>query len=234
MNFSQRVKSLFKKKNQSDLELFLSQFDIFPSENELTTYQKAFTHKSVSSKNSNERLEFLGDSVLDLVISNYLFEKYPNKKEGILTQFRSKLVRRSFLDGLAKAIEIPKLLKDDIDHDKSNSSIYGNAFEALVGAIFLHKGYSFTEKLLINNILIKTGSLNKILNTTFDFKSKLLEKCAKKNQQIDIKTKETSPNSGIFESIVIQNEVIIAKAHAKSKKKAEQRACKLVLEKYNS
>ncbi len=151
----------------------------------LYLYKLAFRHKSVAmivkdgSKNSNERLEFLGDAVLGSVVAELLFKKYPFKGEGFLTEMRSKIVSRVHLNQLGRKLGLDELMQYDariINYaPKSNSSLLGDAFEALIGAIYLDKGYGFTKDFLITRIIKPHVDIQTLEETESNFKSRLIE-----------------------------------------------------------
>src|ERR1051326_6769956 len=147
----------------------------------ISLYKPAFRHNSVAKeikdgvKDSNERLEFLGDSVLGVVIAHYLFQKYPYKDEGFLTKMRSKIVSRDHFNQLSKKLGLNKFISHYTDPGLKHSSMHGDAFEALIGAIYLDKGFSFTQNFILNRILKFHVDVEKIIETETDFKSKLIE-----------------------------------------------------------
>lgn len=149
-------------------------------------YRLAFRHKSVAvpikegAKNSNERLEFLGDAILGSVVAEILFKKYPYKDEGFLTEMRSKIVSRAHLNQLARKIGINEVIKYDArmtQYPSKQSSLLGDAFEALVGAVYLDKGYTFTKNFLISRIIKPHVDINLLEETETNFKSRLIEWC---------------------------------------------------------
>ena len=123
-------------------------------------YQEAFTHSSVNLKNSNgqtinfERLEFLGDALLASIVAEYLFEYYPNAKEGELTKLRAKIVSRSKLNEIGKQMDLFKFAKISNPHKNFGEDIHGNLLESLIGAIFVDKGYIKTKKYIVNEIIL--------------------------------------------------------------------------------
>jgi len=143
-------------------------------------YKLALRHKSAAiefvngERLSNERLEFLGDAILDAVVAHYLFKLFPLRDEGFLTQMRSKIVNRQQLNSLSHRLGLDDYIftNHDLSHTKS---INGNALEALIGALFLDKGFGFAEKVIINRILKTHFDLDELQNKDFNFKSKLLE-----------------------------------------------------------
>lgn len=152
----------------------------------LKLYQMAFRHKSVAKaikegvKNSNERLEFLGDAVLGSVVAELLFKLYPYKDEGFLTEMRSKIVSRANLNQLSRKLGFDKLIQYDartISYPTKQGSILGDAFEAIVGAVYLDKGYQFTREFLLTRIIKPHVDIHLLENTETNFKSRLIEWC---------------------------------------------------------
>lgn len=156
-------------------------------------YRMAFRHRSVAiilkngTKNSNERLEFLGDAVLGAVIADELFKRYPYKTEGFLTEMRSKIVSRVNLNQLAKKLGLDELIEYDnriVNFPTKQSSLLGDAFEALIGAIYLDKGYEFTHNFLLMRIIKPHIDILTLENTETNFKSKLIEWCQRQGKDI--------------------------------------------------
>jgi ribonuclease III len=150
----------------------------------LALYRMAFRHRSVAillkngTKSSNERLEFLGDAVLGSVIAEVLFKMYPYQDEGFLTEMRSKIVNRANLNQLAKKLGLDELLEYDskmVSYPSKQSSLLGDAFEALIGAIYLDKGYNFTKEFLLTRIIEPHVNIHLLEQTETNFKSKLIE-----------------------------------------------------------
>ncbi|HEY0896541.1 MAG TPA: ribonuclease III [Sphingobacteriaceae bacterium] len=167
----------------------------------LSLYRLAFRHKSVAvvvkhgAKNSNERLEFLGDAVLGSVVAEVLFKRYPYKGEGFLTEMRSKIVSRSNLNALARKLGFDELVEFDsrmVNFQNKQSSLLGDAFEALVGAVYLDKGYNFTRDFLINRIIKPHVDINTLEQTETNFKSKLIEWCQRHGKDVSF---EQVPNA---------------------------------------
>ena len=165
--------------------------------NNIELYKLALVHRSATivlsdgTHLNNERLEFLGDAVIETIISDYLFVEFPDYAEGELTKLRTKLVSRVALDKLAHEIG----LLDWIicrNSGEQRKNILGDAFEAMMGAIYLDKGYEFVNRLLINNLIGKHIDIDEITVTERDFKSRLLEWCQKSHSTLRF---ATSPNS---------------------------------------
>lgn len=193
-------------------------------------YVQAFRHNSVAReikegvKDSNERLEYLGDSVLNAVIADYLFRRFPYKDEGFLTKMRSKMVSRDHLNQLAVKLGLNKLLSLTQDPNLKFSSMNGDAFEALIGAIYMDKGYYAVQDFILNRILKFHVDVEKILLTETDFKSKLIEWSQREKQDVRFAVVEEQGNGydkQFVMAVMIKGEAV-AQAQHFSKKKAEQ------------
>ena len=203
-----------------------------------TLYDQAFTHKSVvndnveSDKVSNERLEFLGDAILGSIIAEYFFQKFPFEDEGFLTKIRSKLVSRNFLNQLSVDIGLDTFLETSANLNRSKS-IYGDAFEALIGAIYLDKGYDLCRKFVVQKIIKNYVDIDELLATETNFKSKLIEHTQSKKISYKFQTVAVETGSMKFfkcELYVEHAEPIIGEGN--SKKRAEQEAARLFFEKF--
>ncbi len=159
----------------------------------VSLYKMAFRHRSAAvatkngAKNSNERLEFLGDAVLGSVVAEVLFKTYPYREEGFLTEMRSKIVNRANLNQLAKKLGFDQLIEFDgriMNFPSRQSSMPGDAFEALIGAIYLDKGYNFTRAFLLNTIIKPHIDIYTLEQTETNFKSKLIEWCQRHGKDI--------------------------------------------------
>ncbi len=144
-------------------------------------YKLALMHRSASidlddgTHLNNERLEFLGDAVLEAIVSDYLFIEFPDKNEGFLTQVRSKIVSRTSLNDIAVRIGLDKHVIVQHNSNHIQKHLYGDALEAMIGAIYLDKGYDFTNRLIINDIIGRHLDLNQVTQIETDFKSRLIE-----------------------------------------------------------
>lgn len=177
----------------------------------LRLYRMAFRHKSVAvtikesgnAKNSNERLEFLGDAILGSVVATLLFKKYPYKGEGFLTEMRSKIVSRANLNILAKKMGLNELIEYDtkmLGHNRQ-SSLLGDAFEALIGAVYLDKGYKHTQQYILTRIIDPFVDIHQLENTETNFKSRLIEWCQHHGKEIvfqKVKKDEEESNYRLF------------------------------------
>ncbi len=196
-------------------------------------YKLALIHKSASlvlddgSQINNERLEYLGDAVIESVTSDYLYIEYPTENEGFLTQLRSKIVSRQSLNGLARAIGLDKHIISNAKGGVSQKHIFGDAFEAIIGAIYLDMGYEFVNRLLINNIYYKYLDIDNIMHSETDFKSRLIEWSQKEHLSIEFKTendKDSTSLRPLFYSKVLIGGVEVGHGVGESKKEAEQKA----------
>ncbi|MDP4266478.1 MAG: ribonuclease III [Bacteroidota bacterium] len=205
----------------------------------ISLYRLALTHKSAASESfkgilhSNERLEFLGDAILGSVIGEYLYKKYPLKDEGFLTEMRSRIVNRVHLNKLAINLGLKDYLISNIQNFTPTSSIYGDSFEALIGAIFLDKGYKFTRNIIINRIVKYHIDVDLLQNTEVNFKSRLLEwaQKEKKEVQFNVVEESTSRYPKLYTVELLLNNEIISSGQDFSIKKAEQNAAETALQK---
>lgn len=144
-------------------------------------YKLAFRHKSAavdlnnSVKVSNERLEYLGDAILSAIVADFLFKLFPLKDEGFLTEMRSKMVSRVQLNKLAQKLGLERFIESQQENFGTNRSMMGDAFEAFIGALYIDKGYKFTQKVLLNNIIAHHYNIEEIQTTEVNYKSRLLE-----------------------------------------------------------
>ncbi len=201
----------------------------------LDLFRRALTHKSIAHNNdelSNERLEFLGDAILDAVIAEMLFSLYPEEDEGHLTKIKSKVVSRRTLSLIGEEMEIGKVLRYNRGRSIKMATIEGNAFEALVGALYLDAGYLQVKKSLNDHILRKYIDLNQILEEEIDFKSKLFI-WSQKNRlplEFEVVSEENLGSAWNYKVRVVINEQEFGRGSGSSKKKAEQAASKETLE----
>ena len=205
----------------------------------LHIYKRAFTHKSQASQNpkskyyptNNERLEFLGDAILDSVTAEYLFRKYPAQDEGFLTQMRSKMVNRKSLNNIATQMGLDIFLRQ-LGSSRISQTMLGNTFEAFVGAIYLDVGYKRTKKFIINRMLRQYMDIHLLETVNTNYKSQLLEYSQKHNKTITydvIDHYRTKNNRERFKIAVLINGDPVATAEDFSKKSAEQKASEIAL-----
>lgn len=223
-----------KSKEDQQITLFIfKRFGYKPKE--ISYFRKALTHKSLSNntdEQSNERLEFLGDAILDSIIAEMLFHKFPNEDEGYLTKVKSKLVSRRTLGQIGLEMDIEPFLRYNRGRAVKIETLAGNAFEAIIGAIYLDGGLSAAKHSMNHHVLKKYVDLNTILQEEIDFKSKLFI-WSQKNRlpiQFDVVKEE---NLGATWNYCVQvkiNEKEFGLGFGSSKKMAEQAAAKETLE----
>jgi len=199
----------------------------------LELYEIAFIHRSATfvlpdgKKVNNERLEYLGDAVLDAILSDYLFEKFPEANEGFLTKIRSRIVNRDVLNQLALSMGFNKILVSRINSSHLTKNLYGDAFEALIGAVFLDKGFKKTKNVFIKNVLNKYLDLDLIVKTDTDYKSLVFEWVQKnKSNLIFTYSEEYDFNlkKSVFSTVLSIDKEEFGVGHGSSKKEAEQEA----------
>ena len=197
-------------------------------------YEKAFTHRSMNKRDKDgtpinyERLEFVGDAMVSSIIATHLFNEVPQGDEGYLTKMRSKIVSREHLNELGKELDLIKLVESKIPKNNFGSNIHGNLFEALVGAIFLDRGYKYCEKFIFDKVINPHVDIAKLEGKVISYKSLLIEWCQKEKKSFDYHVYEDTGNDELrhFSVKLSINNKVIAKARATSKKKAEEKASK--------
>ena len=206
------------------------------SPKQLEFYQKAFTHRSLKKVDKNgepynyERLEFVGDAMLGSVIASYLFIKVPNQSEGYLTQMRSKIVSREHLNELGKDLNLISFVKSNIPKNNIGDNIHGNIFEALIGAIYLDRGYDYCNKFIYDKVIVPYVDITKLEGKITSYKGLIIEWCQKNKKKYFIDTYEDTGNEPVkhFSVKIKIDDIQIAKGRATSKKKAEEQASKRV------
>ncbi len=207
----------------------------------ISLYKMAFRHKSMAltlkngTKSSNERLEFLGDAVLGSVIAEVLFKLYPYKDEGFLTELRSKIVRRANLNQLGKKLGFEELINYDskaLNNSPHQGSLLGDAFEALIGAVYLDKGYDFTKNFITHQIIKPHIDIHTLEITETNFKSKLIEWCQRHGKTISFEPASNAEGDSakLFTMKVIIGGEEMASATDYSKKNAEKLAAEKTCE----
>ena len=190
---------LFGPKDPQDKELYEyihNIFGFYPKN--ISLFRIAFTHKSMASEKignyhiSNERMEYLGDAVLSLAVADYLFHTYPTQPEGFLTEMRSRIVSRVSLNKLSQKLGFDNYIRRTPDAGNNARSMGGNAFEAIMGAIYLDQGYEFSKDIIIKHILNVHIDLDEIQQTDTNFKSKLLEWTQKRKKKLEFKLLDAS------------------------------------------
>lgn len=236
-NIIDRIRLPFRKEK----ELYSSLYDIigfYP--HDISYYKLALMHKSVMRRNAkgkpvnNERLEFLGDAILDAIVGDIVYQHFPGKREGFLTNTRSKLVQRDTLNKLAQEMGINQLILSSGHTSSHNSYMGGNAFEALVGAIYLDQGYNACMRFMNKRILAQMINIDKVAYKEVNFKSKLIEWSQKNKVRLSyeqvLQEKDKNGNP-IFEFKVVLEGVEGCSGKGFSKKESQQLASKLTLDK---
>ena len=231
-----RIKLPFRKEK----ELYLSLYNIIGVlPHNLSFYKTALLHKSVARRNdkgkpvNNERLEFLGDAILDAIVGDIVYEHFPGKREGFLTNTRSKIVQRETLNKLANDLGITRLILSSGHSQSHNSYLGGNAFEALVGALYLDHGYTACMKFMKKQILGELINIDKVAYKEVNFKSKLIEWTQKHKICLEFKPlsfgkdKEGSPT---FSFQVVLEGIACGEGIGYSKKESQQEAAKVTLQ----
>jgi ribonuclease-3 len=194
-------------------------------------YERAFTHRSTNKKDeignpfNYERLEYVGDAILGAVVAHYLYVSILDANEGYLTKMRSKIVSRSHLNEIGKGLHLISLLDSKLENSKFGDNIHGNLFEALVGAVFLDRGYSMCEKFIFDSVIDPHVDINQLEGKVISYKSLMVEWCQKEKKRIKY---TRCHDEGVDEvkhfSVTLEIDgKIIAKARATSRKKAEEK-----------
>ena len=236
MNLRRLFRS-FRNKHESEVATLLTK-SLHISYRNLDIYLTALRHKSAarnihnSPDTSNERLEFLGDAILDSVVAEYLFAKYPKAEEGELTQIKSRIVSRTSLNRIAAEMGVDVLIETDMQATHSRGSLSGNALEAVLGAVFLDLGYRRTRKAILR-MLTTFADLDRIEDQESDFKSRLYEEAHRRKSDLIFHTQMVNAENGAksFKSEVFLDKVKLGEGTGSSKKKAEQTASEQGLQK---
>ena len=233
MNF---IRKIIESRTEQD-EAFLIELKKILGFNpkNLQYYKKAFIHRSIKKVDKDsgliinyERLEFLGDAMLSAVIAAYLFDVVPTGDEGYLTQMRSKIVSRKHLNELGRDFNLIRFVKSNLAKSKFGENIHGNIFEALIGAIYLDRGYNFCKKFIHKRVITLYVDVPKLEGKITSYKSIFIEWCQKQKYDFVFEIYEDTGNDPIkhFSVKLILDGEIVAKGRATSKKKAEETAAK--------
>ena len=222
-----------------DRESYLCFYHImgfFPRD--ITVYRHALLHKSTSMRSekgrplNNERLEFLGDAILDAVVGDIVFRHFEGRREGFLTNTRSKIVQRETLNKLAVQIGLDKLVKSSAHPSSHNSYMYGNAFEAFIGAIYLDRGYAYCHRFMEERVLRRYIDLDKMSRKEVNFKSKLIEWSQKQKVEVSFELIEQMTDKDmnpVFHTEVRVLGIPAGKGFGYSKKESQQNAAQTAL-----
>ncbi|GAB5400886.1 MAG: ribonuclease III [Aureisphaera sp.] len=229
------LKNIFTSRSEKDGKFYMKVKKILGFKpGDITIYEEAFTHRSMNTTNDEgqpqnyERMEFLGDAMLGCVIAAHLFKKVPGGNEGYLTKMRSKVVSREHLNELGRDLNLISLVKTNISTKQFGENIHGNVFEALVGAIYLDKGYKYCEKFIHRRVIKPYVDIQKLEGKIISYKSLFIEWCQKNKKPFKFNVYEDTGKDPLkhFAVKLELEQNTVAKARATSKKKAEERAAK--------
>ena len=232
-----KIRLLFRKDRESYF-CFYKILGFFPRN--IRFYQRALLHKSTSVRSekgrplNNERLEFLGDAILDAIVGDIVYKHFEGRREGFLTNTRSKIVQRETLNKLAVEIGLDKLVKYSTRSSSHNSYMYGNAFEALIGAIYLDQGYERCKQFMEEKILKNYIDLDKMSRKEVNFKSKLIEWSQKNKMEVSFELIEQSLDrdyNPMFHTEVLIENLPAGTGTGYSKKESQQNAAQMALKK---
>lgn len=231
---------IFSKRKTEPYASFYNILHFYPYN--ITLYEQALLHKSSSIKLkngkwiNNERLEFLGDAILDAIVADIVFKEFEYKKEGFLTNIRSRIVQRETLNKLALDLGLDKLIKSSTKNTTHNTHMYGNALEALIGAIYLDQGYRAAKRFVYERLIVERLNLDSVIHREVNFKSRLIEWGQKNKIDVQFELLEhftDNENNPVFESAVLIYNEQIGDGVGYSKKESQQNAAKMALKKIN-
>jgi len=229
------IMRLFSVKREKSFYLVENLISSKPKD--ISLYKLAFVHKSSSATKkggqtqNNERLEFLGDAILDALVADILYQKFPEKNEGELTNIRSKIVNRAFLNQVAQRLAFDKFVV--ATSNLSNSNILGNAFEAFIGALYLDQGYLVTRRFVLKHIFHGPISLSSILLEDTNYKSRLLEWSQKNKKEVEFEVIEEVLGRDNIPKFVSQVKILgetYGSGTGTSKKESHQNAARQTIE----
>ena len=232
-----KIRLLFRKDRESYF-CFYRILGFFPRN--IKVYQQALLHKSISMRSekgrpiNNERLEFLGDAILDAIVGDIVYRHFEGRREGFLTNTRSKIVQRETLNKLAVEIGLDKLVKYSTRSSSHNSYMYGNAFEAFIGAIYLDQGYERCKQFMEQRIINRYIDLDKISRKEVNFKSKLIEWSQKNKMEVSFELIEQfldEEYNPMFHTEVRIEGISAGTGTGYSKKESQQNAAQMALKK---
>ena len=232
MNFPSNI---FNSHSKKDGDFFLGVSTILGFKpKKIEIFKKAFLHRSANKRDKKgnpmnyERLEFLGDAMLGTIISRHLYNEVPEGDEGYLTKMRSKIVSREHLNELGKDLNLIKFVESRIPKFHFGDNIHGNVFEALVGAIYLDRGYKYCEKFIHERVIEPYVDIEQLEGKVISYKSLVIEWCQKQKKAFNFNVYEDTGNDALkhFAVKLSIGDIVVAKARATSKKKAEERASK--------
>lgn len=232
MPFSDLIRGIVANKEQTIKRKIKTLTGYVPKN--ITLYEQSLRHSSIATdkKTSNERLEFLGDAVLSLVIADYLFKKFPFKHEGYLTDMRSKMVSRQQLNSIAARMGIKDLIVYN-KQDKliSKTTITGNALEALVGAVYMDRGYKIAAEFIIKKIVNPYLNVEEVEQSSVNYKSKMMEWGQKSNRKLKYEIVQEGGRQKQYLIALMIDEVEMGRGMDINKKSAEKKAAQMAFEK---
>ena len=236
-----RALNLFKHHSPQDKQLIASlKMIVGYKPFNLKIFKLATLHSSVATTNvsgfkeSNERLEYLGDAILGSVVAEYLFKKYPYKDEGFLTEIRSRIVNREALNSLGRKLGLDKIIQLDTSRRGAftHKSIYGDTLEALVGAVYLDRGYNYCRQFVLTYLIEPNFDIEDLIRTNTNYKSQIIEWSQKMGKSIRFEASEVSETGNYkeFEVQIFVDATVVAIGHGPNKKKAEQTASRKAID----
>lgn len=235
-----RTIRLLPKKGKEPYVSFYKILNFFPYN--ITLYEQAVLHKSSSIKMkdgrwiNNERLEFLGDAILDAIVADIVFKEFEYKKEGFLTNMRSKIVQRETLNRLALDLGLDKLIKTSARTSNHKTHMYGNALEALIGAIYLDQGYRVAKRFVHERLIMGFLKMENVVQQEINFKSRLIEWSQKNKIPLEFRLLDSytdEDNNPIFTTSIYIYDIKSGTGVGYSKKESHQKAAKEALDKIN-
>ena len=197
---------------------------------ELALIPRSSSHSTEDNIVNNERLEYLGDAVLETIITEFLFQKYPNEDEGFLTKARSRFVNRENLNDIGKQLGLQEFVKPPVNHNQHGKNFLGNTLEALIGAIYLDKGLKFAKRFVVQKLIEKHSEFNFSNPEISDYKSLIVEWGQKNKKELRFKTSmEGADTTLLFISNLFIDQNMISSGKGKTKKEAEQKAAEKAL-----
>lgn len=232
---------LLPKRGKEPYASFYKILNFYPYN--ITLYEQALLHKSSSIKMkdgrwiNNERLEFLGDAILDAIVADIVFKEFEYKKEGFLTSMRSKIVQRETLNRLALELGIDKLVKTSARNMAPNTHMYGNALEALIGAIYLDQGYRVAKRFVLERLIHQYLNIETVAESEGNYKSRLIEWSQKQKVTVSFDLIDSfvdTHNTPVFKTVVkiLDEQAGIGTGY--SKKESQQKAAQMAMERLNN
>lgn len=229
------IKHIFKSPPKDRGDFFIAIKSILGFKpKDLSIYKEAFTHRSMNEKKdsgevmSYERLEFLGDAILSTIIAAYLYKEVPGGNEGYLTKMRSKVVSRKHLNILGEELNLIHLVKSNLPKSNFSLNIHGNVFEALIGAIYLDRGFKYCKTFIYKKVIEPHVDINRLEGKIISYKSLVIEWCQKHKKEFKYITYDDNGKDHVkhFAVMLKIDSDVVSKARATSKKKAEEKAAK--------